>query len=777
MRLTQFGLIKNGDAFNEVKRVNLELRDMMKRVLIILGILAFMGGIKAQTPGENIDVTHYELRLSNFNFVDHTLQGEAFVTLHATASTSTIVLELKSLTVASVLCNATGVESFNQEADFLTIHLTEALNAGQEVTLDILYGGNTFSETWGGVEWWGSDYVYNLGVGFDSQPHNLGKTWFPCVDDFVDKATYDLYITVDNDKKAICGGNHIGNIDNGDGTNTWHWEVPQEVATYHVSFTIGDYMLWDDTYHGIERDIPVEVYVKPAQIDKVEGTFANVKGIAAFYEENFGPYPFNRIGYICTGKGCMEHIDNIALTPGVITGNTSEEEYVAHELSHMYFGNKVTCSTAGDMWLNEGFAQFCGLFYRIGVYGEDDFQGAMSTKINSITGWCKNQNNWIPLNNMPLDMTYDGTAIYNRGAVIINTMMNYMGRENFLIGLRHYLDTYAYGAASSEQLRDALTEATGIDMNGFFDTYVFTGGMPHFDIDLLEVIPNGTHYGARIQMNYQHIGPEHVGQNNRVEVTFIGANGQTHTELVGWDGLEMEDTINLDFEPVGAFVDYYNRFLEGKTDKNLMVTSPINLNISNNFLATVNSVTDSTLLRIEEHYVGPENEIEIPGITLSSRRYWNFFRNDFGDADVTAMIAFSKSLNQDDDIIHSENDSAVLLYRPYGRGIWFSIPYTQEGNWKKGRFIVDDAPSGQYAVGVFDKTQIGLNENSEPAIKIYPNPTNGLIMGPTGEYRITNFSGQTLIKGTTQGLIDVSCLCAGTYFITINGKTEKFILQ
>jgi hypothetical protein len=71
------------------------------------------------------------------------------------------------------------------------------------------------------VEWWGTDYVYNLGVGFDSQPHNLGKTWFPCVDNFTDKATYDVFVTVPNsDTEAICGGNYVGIIENGDGTYT-----------------------------------------------------------------------------------------------------------------------------------------------------------------------------------------------------------------------------------------------------------------------------------------------------------------------------------------------------------------------------------------------------------------------------------------------------------------------------------------------------------------------------------------------------------------------------
>lgn len=745
---------------------------------MIMGIFSFMALANAQIPGENFDVTHYEINLWDFNFTSHTLQGEAFIDITVTEPTNTFVLELKSLTVTDAATDSYGVTSFSQDGDFLTIVIDENANAGETLTLDVRYGGSTFSETWGGVEWWGNDYVYTLGVGFDSQPHNLGKTWFPCVDNFTDKATYSLVITVTNDKKAICGGNHVNTLDNGDGTSNWYWEIPQDVATYHPSFAIGDYVVWEDVYHGIERDIPVEVYVKPAQINSVPGTFVHVKDIAAFYEENFGPYPFNRIGYVCTGKGCMEHIDNIAITPGVITGNTTQEEYVAHELSHMYFGNMVTCSTAGDMWLNEGFAQFCGLFYRVGVYGEDDFQENMSTLINKITNWCKSESHWIPLNNMPLDMTYDSDAIYDRGAVIVNTMMNYMGRENFLTGIRYYLETYSYGASSSEQLRDALTEATGIDMNGFFDNYVFIGGMPHYSVDIAEVTPNGNQYDTHIKTSYWHVGPSHLGMNNRVEVTFVGADCQLETQMVCWDGMEDDQVVTLDFEPIAAFVDYYNRFLDAKTDGNLTATAPASLT-QGKFKASVNSVTDSVMLRLEDHCIGPDNDPEIPYLTLSTCHYWNFFRNDIGDATVNAQISFTNS-GQDGDIIQTENDSAVLLYRSDINDTWHTIPYTQEGNWKIGRFNVTDVQTGQYTIGVIDKMIWSVNKQSTQLLNIYPIPSQGFLTVETepADYQITNLSGQTVMTGRVESKrVDISRLSSGTYFIIINGITKKFIVQ
>ena len=750
---------------------------MKKTLSLFIALLAFIGVTNAQTPGENFDVTHYSIHLWDLNFTDHTLQGETFVTLTTTAPTDTFVLELKRLAVNNVSGTGCNVYEFghNPENDLVTIVTSQIVPAGTTLTFDIEYYGNTFNESWGGIMWT-NGYVCNMGVGFESVPHNLGKCWFPCVDNFTDKATYDVYVTVPTTMAAVCGGNLQSNIDNLDGTHTVHYNVPQEIATYHISFVAGDYVEWTDTYNGIERDIPITVYVKPSQIGQVPGTFVHIKDIAAFYEANFGPYPFNRIGYAITSVGCMEHIDNIGITSGIVTGNTTQEEYLAHELSHMYFGNKVTCADAGDMWLNEGFAQFCGLFYRVGVYGEDDFQQAMSTLTNSITGWCKSEAHWIPLNNMALDMTYDGSAIYDRGAVIVNTMMNYMGRENFLNGIRFYLETHAFGAATSEQLRDALTEATGIDMNGFFDNYVFIGGMPHYNAQLVEATPNGTQYDARVQMSYWHVGPSHLGMNNRVEVTFVGDDGQLYTELVGWDGMEAECVVSLDFEPIAAFVDYYNHFLDAKQDRNNTFTASGSLT-QGKFKAIVSSVSDSTMLRIEDHFVGPDNDPELPYLTLSTSHFWNFFRKDFGEASVNAQIDFTNSVSVDGDIIHTENDSAVLLYRADIHDTWHTIPYTQEGTWKLGRFTVTDVQSGQYTIAVFDRTQIGVDENDEPTLQVYPNPSNGILMGQTGAYRITNLSGQILKTGIAEGQIDVSSMAAGVYFITINNKTQKFVIQ
>jgi aminopeptidase N len=334
----------------------------MKYVLSLL--LAFCLSLssfaKTNEIGENIDVTHYEIHLNTIDFTDRVLEASATLTLTTKTEINALELELKSMEVTSVVCDAYDVADYFQDGDVLRITFATGIAADTDLEITINYGGSTFNENWGGVHW-SNDYVYNLGVGFDSQPHNLGKTWFPCVDDFNDKASYDLYLNIPQEMTSSCGGLLVETTENNDGTKTDHWTVSQEIPTYLMSFAVGSYVLWEDTYEGIERNIPINVYARPNQIEKVAATFANTKEIAAFYESKFGPFPFNRISYVSTNLGCMEHVDNIALASSLITGTTNldSEFFIAHEMAHSWFGNKVTCASAGDMWLNEGFATFC----------------------------------------------------------------------------------------------------------------------------------------------------------------------------------------------------------------------------------------------------------------------------------------------------------------------------------------------------------------------------------------------------------------------------------
>lgn len=704
----------------------------MKYILSLVMIVCFTitSHSKSREIGENIDVTHYEIHLNEINISDRTLDANTIISFKTLSSLDELDLELKSLNVSSVTSDDVIINNFSQDGDVLNIIFGNTVPANTNISLSISYEGNTFNESWGGIHW-SNDYVYNLGVGFDSQPHNLGKTWFPCIDNFTDKASYDLYITLPSDMVSSCGGLLTETNNNGNGTKTDHWVVSQEIATYLMSFAIGDFVLWEDTYEGIERNIPINVYAKSNQIDKVEATFANTKIFAAFFEDKFGPFPFNRISYVSTNLGCMEHVDNIAFASSLITGtsNIDSDFFISHEMAHAWFGNKVTCSTAADMWLNEGFATFCNNYYYTELYGEDFYYEAMDNLIDDIIMSCHTKEGWIPLNELPLDLTY-GTMAYDKGAVVAHTLMNYLGRETFNDAIKYYLNKFDSKAASSEDLCEALTEATGIDMNNFFESWVYTPGSPVYYVQYFTTEPNGDKFDVTINMIQDHRGAEYIGNAVRYELTFVDEDWNMHDEIVSWDGQSADINITLDFEPAAIFCDINNKFADACHDETYILKQTGSKDFGKaKFKAIVEDISDSTLLRIEHRWIGPTSAGEIPeGLTISSDRYWTIHRLDKGEATIKGEFQYHKNTSYDANLLVNPNDSVVLLYRPDGLHQWQSINYAFQGNNTFGRMTVDNVMNGDYVLGVWDEEHAIINENNSSLnINIYPNPAKDFI--------------------------------------------------
>ena len=763
----------------------------MKRLLAIILVFTVFFANASSRIGENIDVTHYEIHLNNLDFTSHTLQAVTTVTLTALSATSTIELELKSLTVGTVTANGANVSSYSQNGDVLTINLASPLAANTSASFTITYGGSTFNDGWGGILWSGNGtsgyYVCNMGVGFESVPHNLGKTWFPCVDDFTDKATYDVYVTVPTELTAVCGGNLESTVDNGNGTKTVHYVVPQEIATYHISFVAGNYVEWADVYNGMERDIPINVYVKPSQINNVTGSFVHVKDIAQYFEECYGPYPFNRIGYAITSVGCMEHVDNIGITSGVLTGNTSEEGYIAHEMSHMWFGNKITCARAEEMWLNEGFAQFCGMNYKEAVYGEDVYISDMNSLMETVMKTYDKNEGWLALNDIPMDYTY-GNTVYSKGATIVHTLRNYLGHDLFNEAMRHYLNKFAYQSVTSEDLRDAITEYTGIDMTGFFDTFVFTCGEPHYTIDAVNTTPNGSHYNVEVFTGQSHRHCDHIGNGVILELAFMDQDWNIVTDTIHWDGAVGHTVKALDFAPIAVFGDYYNKCLDAKIDRNFVVKTTGKVS-GMFFEANTSAITDSTFLHIESHLVGPDHSLNSSWeLNFPTEKYWSVFRNDKGTASINGVFSYSKT--NDPSIIQTQNDSVVLLYRENALTPWRPIPYSTYGNWQVGRFTVEELMSGDYTLAAIDKSHLGTGEIPE-SIAVFtmaPNPASDQIRitctSDDFSVVIINALGQTMGTFPVKGkeiTLTISDYKSGIYYVILTDwkknvvSTEKLV--
>lgn len=685
----------------------------------------FSVGSYAQALSDTIDVVHYEIHLDVLNLPAKTLSGKAGVEFTVKLpSQQSISLELINLLVDSVKSSTGEQLTFIRTGDRIQIMLPTAMNPADTSLIWIWYHGIPFSESWGGFHF-SSNYAFNLGVGFQSIPHNLGKAWFPCVDDFKDRAFYDYFIRVDESHKAVCGGLLQSVNQNGDGTHTFHWQTNRSIPTYLASVAVGPYELISDVFNGIEADIPVTYYVRPSDTARVRGSFVNMKNIAAAYESKFGPYPFSRIGITGTNLGAMEHSENIAYPHSSISGNTDSEWLYAHELSHMWFGDKVTCSSAEDMWLNEGWARWCEILFTELLYGQEageeyfnDLHYSVLMNAHII------DDGYRALSPMPQEYTY-GSTVYDKGSLVVHTLRHYMGDSLFFNGVQNYLTEYAFNDADSYDLRSALENSSGMNLEDFFDFFVFSPGFTHYSVDSFNLISSCGSYRAVVYMKQKLRGTTAIGNNCRADLSFMDSGGNIETYQVNFSGVSDSVTVLISFKPVLVMVDLYHHLADATTDEAMTLTATGTYDFKNTFCKiNVTQIADSAFARVTHNWVAPDSlKIPQPGLAISSNHYWTIEGIFPPSFNARGIFTYNKN-TFDGDIITNKNDSLVILYRPGTANDWMPVDFIQTGPWQIGTLTVDYLQPGQYTLAVWDELYVGSRENlkNHKLLHIFPNP-------------------------------------------------------
>lgn len=686
--------------------------------------------------GDTIHAIHYQIQLNNIDVSNQTIEGFTEISLTPKVDQiDYIPLEFQNLTVDSVFVN--GIQENFTHIDLrLELNLTEILTINDTADVIVYYHGSPFSENWGGFHYSG-DYAFNLGVGFESIPHNLGKTWFPCIDNFTDRATYDVKVIAENGLTVTAGGVLVDTIAQPNNKKLWHWHIPHPIPTYLASVTIGNYIEYKDEHIGIEDTIPINIFTTPAGASNVAGSFANLHQVIEFLETHFGPYPFEKIAYTGTAKGAMEHVSNIAYPNFAIDGTLTYESLYTHELSHMWFGDKVTCGSAEEMWLNESWATFIQVYYLLDLYGYNSFITEM-TKMhkNVLQSAHIDDGGYWPLNNIPLNVTYGKTA-YDKGATIVNTMRNYLGDSLFIKTMTAYTtcDTIAYRSVSTEVMRDFITAYTGINMTPFFDAWIMTAGTPQFSIDSINTTNNESTYDIDIYLKQKYKGVNSLADGNILEVTFIDEDLHMITDTVHFSGktghsVKSYNKSKMPKTPIVVALDLYNKTMDATSDNYAILNSPVNYTFPNTyFKALITSLSDTCFLRATHRWVAPDSlKTPIEGLRLSPYRHWKIEGVLPESFTAKGVFDYSQLGNLDDGLIFSENDSVVILYRENTASEWHEIPQTIEGVWLFGEITVDNLLPGEYTLAVWDKQIVGTPTDKEShGVDIFPNPTTGMV--------------------------------------------------
>jgi hypothetical protein len=415
----------------------------------------------------NYDVLHYTIDLF-INDNDETIEGTTTIKVESTQNgLDEITFNLMNeMNVTEVRLQSTSL-SYTHQSNELNIDLGTIYNNGEQFEVEVDYNGHPND----GLHFYGNGLIMSFNC------MNEARHWFPCYDYLDDKSDegVEILITVTNPLVVASNGLLEEIINNPDGTSTYYWNHEYPIPTYLICVHIYEYSHFSDTYDGM----PIDYYVYPEDYDDAQIAFENLPYMLECYEDIYLEYKFKDEKYghaACEFSGGMEHTTMTSIGASLIPPNHYYDWLYAHELSHQWWGDWVTCGTWMDIWLNEGFATYSDALWHEWFYDEDEFKSRMQYFMNRVF----NTNEDFPI----YDPDYMwGVTVYEKGACILHMMRHIMETNgiDYFDAVRYYGNNHAFDTAITSQFQQDIEDFTGQDWDWFFDEWVYKAGYPEYD--------------------------------------------------------------------------------------------------------------------------------------------------------------------------------------------------------------------------------------------------------------------------------------------------------
>lgn len=467
------------------------LRYSFSAVVIMTAAIFATAQAKVQTfdRQHDYDAKHYLIKTS-FDKKAKSIVGETTVTFSPTIdSFKTLNLDAVGLrvTAATVADAGTKLNFAVKPGGVLSIDLDRAYSKGETISVRISYSASPKK----GIYFVEETDEHSAQIWTQGEPDEA-RHWFPSFDFPSDRATTEQMLTVDKDETVIANGEFLGKSDESNGRVTWHYKMPVSHPVYLVSFVIGKYSRIDDA----RGPVPMAFYTYPGRETNAKAAFDRTADMMATFERLTGvKFPFNKYDQTIVSNFAFGGMENITATTyadqeiffyDMDFGKPLVTDLVSHELAHSWFGNLVTCNNWAELWLNEGFATFMEAAYREAAFGRDNYLSKIRTDAGSFLMKDAVTNRRHGLYNLragEVDKLFDDASVtYNKGGVVLHMLREEIGNEAFWKGANIYLNRHRLGTVRTTDLIAAMEEASGKDLDWFFDQWVFKSGAPRITI-------------------------------------------------------------------------------------------------------------------------------------------------------------------------------------------------------------------------------------------------------------------------------------------------------
>ena len=331
------------------------------------------------------------------------------------------------------------------------------------------------------------EYLYTLFV------PDRASTAFPCFDQPDIKGRFTLTLDIPSSYRAMSN-NPVVSADTTEGRVTLRFSETKPISTYLFAFAAGKFELVEKEIDGVKMEM-LHRETRPGYVENNSEEIFRLHCSALKWLEDYIqiPYPFDKFGFVLLPPfqySGMEHPGSIFYRASslmleaspTLNEQLSRASLIAHETSHIWFGDLVTMKWFDDVWLKEVFAG----------YMSDKIAGPDFPDINHdlrflLTRYpdayevdrTRGTNPIIQeLGNMKDAGSLYGGIIYNKAPIVMRQLEQLAGEENLKRGLQVYLNKYTWGNARWDDLVAILEETSQKPLGEWSRMWVREAGMP-----------------------------------------------------------------------------------------------------------------------------------------------------------------------------------------------------------------------------------------------------------------------------------------------------------
>ncbi len=300
-------------------------------------------------------------------------------------------------------------------------------------------------------------------------------------------------------------------------TAVWKFEPTARISTYITALVAGPYHVVRGSYEGKHGTIPLGLFCRASLAEHLDADAiieVTQQGFA-FFEDVFGlAYPFGKYDQLFVPEfngGAMENAGAVTFREEyVFRSRVTDAAYerraetILHEMAHMWFGDLVTMRWWDDLWLNESFATWASVVAEVEATRWTD---TWTTFANSEKLWALHQDQLPTTHPIAAEIrdledvavNFDGIT-YSKGASVLKQLVAWVGRDQFLAGLRRYFEQHAYGNTELRDLFDCLEDASGRDLDAWGEQWLRTTGVNTLRPEI-EVGDDGTYISVVVRQS------------------------------------------------------------------------------------------------------------------------------------------------------------------------------------------------------------------------------------------------------------------------------------